>query len=179
MITKVELKVQDVQFRGYKSKMLKNQCRKSIQLYVMSRSDAIYYSTMAQPEDSVIVSLSTVGDNKPNFRNNSDNRITYALYLAVNDVESPFEHAYSDEDAKKVAKFLLDTALNPSSSTKRIIFHCDAGQSRSAGVCAGVLQAIIGDDRQIYSNVLLKPNTTCKIKTREALLDVITERFGN
>lgn len=43
----------------------------------------------------------------------------------------------------------------------KIIVHCNAGISRSSGVCAGIMKCFEGDDSQIYDNPYFHPNTLC------------------
>ena len=42
-----------------------------------------------------------------------------------------------------------------------IIVHCNAGISRSSGVCAAIMKAMTGDDSLIFENPKYLPNTTC------------------
>lgn len=51
---------------------------------------------------------------------------------------------------------------------QRIIVHCTAGKSRSAGVAAALMKAIHGDDSQIFGNKWYHPNMLCYRLTLDA-----------
>ena len=61
---------------------------------------------------------------------------------------------------------------------ERIIVHCKAGVSRSAGVGAAILYALNGDDMRVFRDKYSLPNMTCYrkvlnafgVKTDEAVL---------
>lgn len=62
----------------------------------------------------------------------------------------------TDEDGVRIRDF-----LERNSNIQSIIVHCDAGQSRSAGVAAAILKAKTGSDMQIFKRAFYKPNMHC------------------
>ena len=59
------------------------------------------------------------------------------------------------EDAKKIAKFVSQNR------DKIIIVHCDAGQSRSAGVAAAISRYYNNYDFEYFDNPRYTPNMRC------------------
>ena len=79
------------------------------------------------------------------------------------DVEE--EDLMRDEDAQKVARFVLDNR------DKRIIVHCDAGISRSAGVGAAIVNYFTGDAGRFFESGEYEPNMWCFSKVMTALIE--------
>ena len=63
----------------------------------------------------------------------------------------------SEEDAKNIVSFVKKWY----NKVDTIIVHCNAGISRSSGVCAAIMKGMTGDDSQIFDNPKYVPNTTC------------------
>ena len=119
--------------------------KKNIEVYVMSRHKALEYCRSKHRRDSVIVSISDphmAYDDAPFC--SAENRVREILPLCFCDAEGPGKDVYgldveesdlmTDEDAIKTARFVR------ANRDKRIIVHCDAGISRSAGVAAAIVK---------------------------------------
>ena len=142
---------------------------------VMSRSRAIAYCHQQNVRPTIMISIS---DPYMHYSSSPfisrDNLIVEILKLCFADADAPGIDVYgreassSDlmqpEDGQKIKELL---GRHPNTD---IIVHCDAGISRSAGVAAGILKAIIGDDSQIYDNPTYYPNSHCYRTTLNALL---------
>lgn len=147
---------------------------------VMSRRDAVQYSYVAHMEKSVIISICDSYDLYPKFKKMSSNGIKDILYLSFDDVQLPsgaseryiwkkdegllfdtLDNApyvvISEKDAKDIASFVKKWY----DKADTIIVHCNAGISRSSGICAAIMKAMTGDDSQIFENPRYLPNTTC------------------
>ena len=69
------------------------------------------------------------------------------------------------KDAKKIAEFVSYY------KDKIIIVHCDAGQSRSAGVAAALSKYYNNDDSEYFDNPRLTPNMWCYKLMLNALME--------
>lgn len=85
------------------------------------------------------------------------NGIRAVLRLQFADVNRGSPDCITAEDAEKVVKFVN----RHKDSVYRLIVHCEAGQSRSAGVAAAILKYLTGSDAQIYDDPKYTPNSTC------------------
>ena len=142
---------------------------------VMSRSRAISYCHKTNASPSVMISISD-----PNMRYGTapfmsrGNRIAEILRMTFADADAPGRDVYGreaeacdlmkPEDGEKVKAFL---DKHPGAD---VIVHCDAGISRSAGVAAGILKAMTGDDSQIFDNPAYRPNMHCYRVTMAAMI---------
>lgn len=147
---------------------------------VMSRRDAVQYSYVAHMETSVIISICDSYDLYPKFKRMSSNGIKDILHLSFDDVQLPsgaseryiwkkdegllldtLDNApyvvISEKDAKDIVSFVKKWH----DKVDTIIVHCNAGISRSSGICAAIMKAMTGDDSQIFENSRYLPNTTC------------------
>ena len=104
-----------------------------------------------------------------------ENKVTAILPLMFCDADHPGKDVYgyetlendlmSDEDARKVARFA------EAHKDKRIIVHCDAGISRSAGVAAAIMKYYTNDDMNYFYSGQYCPNRWCYRKTLNALME--------
>lgn len=147
---------------------------------VMSRRDAVQYSYVAHMETSVILSICDSYDLSPKFKRMNFNGIKDVLYLSFDDVQLPSGESkryiwkkdegllldtldnapyvvISEKDAKDIVSFVKKWY----DKVDTIIVHCNAGISRSSGVCAAIMKAMTGDDSLIFENPKYLPNTTC------------------
>ena len=141
---------------------------------VLSRRKAIAYCHEKHTRPVVMISISD-----PNMRYPSspfvsrDNIIAAIVRLSFADADAQGKDVYGrdassadlmqPEDGRKI-KAALDA--HPDMD---VIVHCDAGISRSAGVGAGILKAMTGDDSPIYDSPMYRPNSHCYRTTLEAL----------
>lgn len=134
---------------------------------VFSRRDMQFY--MHFPDKfydnitpSMVISINSSDEPCLKIIKTLQNKINYVLSLQFDDIEpGDYEEKYlvlmSKEDAKKIADFVNLHKHN----VNTIIVHCDAGVSRSAGVCAAIMKAITGDDMKIFNNKEFFPNIYC------------------
>ncbi len=145
---------------------------------VMSRKNAIRYCGQKNPEPTVMISISDsrmAYDDEP-FAS-TENGIVDILRLSFSDADgkgldvygNPVEESdlMTDEDARNVAAFV------DAHRDVRILVHCDAGISRSAGVAAAILKYYTGDDSKIFKGGWYYPNMWCYRKTLNALTSPI------
>ena len=133
---------------------------------VMSRAAAIRYCHQPHTEESIIISISDELTDYPSapFRS-SQNGVKDILRLRFDDVDTD-PSAMTEDDGKKIREF-----LDRNRSISSVIVHCDAGQSRSAGVAAAILKAKTGSDMQIFKNHAYTPNILCYRITLENLME--------
>ena len=150
-----------------------------MEITAMSRAAAMRYCGQKHSVSAAIISISD-----PNMVYTTspyctpENRVTDILPLSFCDADRPGKDVYgnetdgsdlmSDEDARIVALFVqrhLDD---------RIIVHCDAGISRSAGVAAAISKHFTGDDSEFFCSGQYRPNMWCYRKTLTALSESYT-----
>ena len=121
----------------------------------MSRIDASAASMETNASDSVIISITDYGDRKNTF--NQATWIKGILEIQFDDVEVGSPNCITKEQAIEIAEFVLRIKW----SVKRVIVHCEFGQSRSAGVAAAISVFLEGHDNGIFFNRRYYPNRTC------------------
>ena len=126
-------------------------------IQIMSRSNAIKYSEAQHDETAAIISISDIDKSFPVLENNTNNGIVARCKVKFDDVERGANNCITKTDALKIVAFVLETAL----SQDRLIVHCEAGVSRSAGVAAAIMKALTGDDKEVFNNPRYVPNMTC------------------
>ena len=121
---------------------------------VLSRRDAVVLSCGHIPEPSVIISITGTGCAPVLFAENE--QIKAILHLCFNDVYKGGFGAMNADDADSIVRFCLNWLPQTN-----LLVHCEAGVSRSAGVCAAILKWYEGDDMQIFGNPYYRPNIHC------------------
>ena len=119
----------------------------------------------------VIISISTVGDNAPNFHeNHSIKQILCCFFndLEANDKDKFPQTVFINED---VARGIANFAKEWWDKVDQIVVHCDGGVSRSAGVAAAILKYFTGDDGEICDNPNFYPNMLVYRMVLNALME--------
>ncbi len=117
-------------------------------------------------DDTLIISISNI--NQPIPKINANN----ILFLNFDDEEKPNLNAMTELDAKKI----VDTVKLYKDKINKIIVHCGAGVSRSAGVAAALGGWLNGDDGFIFNNFQYCPNFTCYRRVLNEALGSIDEK---
>ena len=131
---------------------------------VLSRVRAIVLTNVDYSVNRAIISISSIDSEYPTF-NKENGSIKDILYLEFNDEEIG-DTAMNDETANKIAAFVKKNE----NLVDQFVVHCDAGVSRSAGVCAAILKYLTNDDSPIFENPQYCPNMNCYRKTLNALI---------
>jgi protein-tyrosine phosphatase len=132
---------------------------------VMSRAKAIEFSFEPHKERIAVISISDTDKENPEFSDDSKNRIFQRLRLHFDDVEIGGKNCITDEQANEISQFIFDVR----NKADKIVVHCEAGVSRSAGVAAAIMKYLNGDDWGIFDNPRYCPNNTCYRKVLNAL----------
>jgi len=125
---------------------------------VFSRNEAEKYCKETHNDKSIMISIKTPSDKtRPNVDITFKNNIMAILKLAFDDVEEQYgdEMPISELQAKQIVEFVDDYK----NSIDLIIVHCDAGISRSAGICAALSKWLTNDDKIFFSGYV--PNMKC------------------
>ena len=135
---------------------------------VMSRSKFEKYMQDTHNMTSIVISISAYDEQPPVILNNPRNGILGVLPLKFNDTSNPEPAALgiSWTQAMQIATFIR----NSKELVDKIVVHCGAGQSRSAGVAAAILKYYTNDDTDIYDNPKYTPNNLCYRRVLEALM---------
>ena len=124
---------------------------------VMSRNDATKYSLEPHKEKAAVISISDCDKEFPVLENNQNNGITVRCKVRFDDVDRGAKNCITEGDASEIVLFVTENANN----IDRLIVHCEAGVSRSAGVAAAIMKAVNGDDWDVFNNPKYVPNMTC------------------
>lgn len=131
-----------------------------MQFQVLNRKDAKAFSFKEHDYKTAIISITDVDKIGVIFSDNPNNGIRAILRLKFDDVERNFiknQNCITKEDGEAIVNFINKNK----NKVDKIIVHCEAGVSRSAGVCAAIMKAINGDDWDIFNNPRFCPNMTC------------------
>ena len=136
---------------------------------VLSRSNAKRLSYKPNIKDCIIISITDFGSNPNQFAENP--HIKNVIKLQFDDVDFNDNNCITKTDGKKIIDF-VNRYVN---KVDKIIVHCEAGVSRSAGVCAALMHIINGDDSPIFNNPKFCPNMACYRTVMEAYYDFYNE----
>lgn len=84
---------------------------------------------------------------------------TLFLQFDDTDCDVPGCIPISQKQAESIAAFVR--RVQADESIHKLVVHCEAGVSRSAGVAAAVMKWWTGDDSTIFDNGWYKPNMLC------------------
>lgn len=135
---------------------------------VMSKNDAELYSTCMHKDKSIIISITSVKSLDAYIIPTSVNGITDMIRVKYTDTDYNTV-GISIKDIKRIADFVKRYKYNK--YIDKLIIHCEAGQSRSAGVAAAIMKYLNNDDTPIISNSKYIPNMVCYRYTLEALME--------
>jgi hypothetical protein len=122
---------------------------------VMSREKAKKMSYKKDIKDCIIISITDIVAPVNHFAENP--HIKGILNLKFNDCDFGEEYCIEKNDGVKIIDF-VNKNLN---KVDKIVVHCEAGVSRSAGVCAALMLIITGSDKAIFDSVQYCPNMSC------------------
>lgn len=122
--------------------------------HVLSRSKAkaLSYSCLARA--LVIISITDIDSSSVIFAKNE--QIKAILRLSFNDVDRGCFGAMNENDAESIVHFCNKWILKAD-----LLVHCEAGISRSAGVCAAIMKWYEKSDMPIFGNAYYRPNMHC------------------
>lgn len=137
--------------------------------FVLSESGAENYCKFCHAHNSIIISINDdchgAEQEYAYLPINKENRVVAVLPLVFDDVEEDETQdggkydgytVISDEQADQIVNFVLTYK----DYCTRIICHCGAGISRSAGCCAAIMKALTGDDSRVFDSGQFLPNMT-------------------
>lgn len=138
------------------------------EILVLSRQRAVKYSRKEHPEQSIVISITDCSRGFPSIHKGDSANIRAILKLKFDDVtEDNNEYtAISMKQANKIVEFIKNYP-----DIDRIIVHCEAGVSRSAGCAAAILKYLKNDDSQIFDDKYYKPNMTVYHKVLNAFME--------
>lgn len=137
---------------------------------VMSRKKFEEYVFQQHRESSIVVSISSCGDSPPFVVCNNANKIVNVFNAFFNDTDDR-NTVYGGIDFNTAIQIAQFVKINYTAHINKIIVHCDAGQSRSAGVAAAILKYFTNDDTQIFDNPRYTPNRLCYRLVLQALME--------
>lgn len=131
-----------------------------MEFIVLSRENAADFSYRVK-KDCIFISITDPELCKNDFAKNP--HIKAILRLAFDDVDGFQDKMFSTDQpmtltqAKEIANFVLEWK----DKVELIVVHCEAGISRSAGVCAAIMKYLTNDDMPIFNNCYFCPNMFC------------------
>ena len=126
-----------------------------ITFHILSRAkgDRLSYEPL---ETTCIVISVTDPDSAPaQFHRNP--QIKSVLRLSFEDVDTDTAGAMTKEDAERIVSFVKRWKTK----VPQIIVHCEAGISRSAGICAALMLWLTGSDQAVFDDPQYRPNMGC------------------
>ena len=136
-----------------------------VNIEIMSRTKMREFSFHAHDEKIAVISISDVDKTNPELHNNPENGIFKLFQVRFADVEIGEPNCITDEQANEIAEFVVGIL----DSADKIVVHCEAGVSRSAGVGAALMKFIKGYDWDVFDKPRFCPNMTCYRKVLNAL----------
>lgn len=140
-----------------------------MKIFVMNRKEAIDFCKYSHLAQFAMISISTPFeeyDSAP-FISTTNNVIDICPVQFFDlDNTYPIKKGLMEyKDAKKIVDFVSYY------KDKIIIVHCDAGQSRSAGVAAALSKYYNNDDSEYFDNPRFTPNMWCYKLMLNALME--------
>ena len=123
---------------------------------VFSHKGAEAYSFAPSKKNYILISITSVDVAPANICTTLP-YLKGILRLTFDDVECNEPNCMTTEDAMNIISF-VNTHIN---DIEKIVVHCGAGVSRSAGTCAALMNIINGDDMEIFNNPKYCPNMHC------------------
>lgn len=125
----------------------------------MNRSEAIEFCRHPHLAQFAMISISTPHeDYKEAPFCSATNNVVDICFVQFSDLDNTYpikKDLMKFSDAKKIAEFVSQNR------DKIIIVHCDAGQSRSAGVAAAISKYYNNCDFEYFDNPRYTPNMFC------------------
>lgn len=152
---------------------------------VTSRANAIWmfgrqYSDIKNAPKTALISISSRDEIPPDFNMDGSNGLLEVCIASFDDEEQGMPRCIEQQDAEKIADFVC--SIENDNQIEKLVVHCGAGISRSAGVAAACSLYLLGDDSEFFDSRYC-PNRTCYRMVLNALLvqltdEQIDERFG-
>lgn len=140
-----------------------------INIEVMNRTEALDFASAYHGKPVGLISISTPGQNYTRYLSTTPS--VQILHLSFHDVDEPspdYIH-FTTHHAARIADFIVRLRL---SGVDHFIVHCDAGQSRSAGITQAICESLGMGLDSITSNRALTPNMLCYRKTLYAFQSI-------
>ena len=137
---------------------------------VLSRQRARKMSFSSNIDDCIIVSITDTYSERNRFATNE--HIKAVLHIQFDDVEKGETNCITQEQGKKIYDFVMSNKH----LANKIIVHCEAGISRSSGVCAALMKIINGNDFDVFDNPRFTPNMTCYRTVLEQHFKILDEQ---
>lgn len=122
---------------------------------VMSRDKVRRYSYTRIKDKTIIISITDRGAQCVKF--NPNPQITATLHIYFDDVNLGENGCITTSNADQILSFVNDN-LN---GTQNIVVQCEAGISRSSGICAALMLILKENDTNIFTNDDYCPNIYC------------------
>ena len=127
---------------------------------VMSRAKFIEYTKSNHRLTSAVISISSPHEGIVQISNSQNNGVVLLYRATFDDTDRADNTSLVPLDlmqAEIMAKFVKGAI----DKVDKIIVHCEAGQSRSAGIAAAILKYYTNDDTSIFNNPRYTPNMLC------------------
>lgn len=139
-----------------------------MKIIVMNREEVLDFCKHPHLAQFAIVSIGTPHEDYEEKPFCSTNNVVGICCVNFFDLDNTYpikEGLMEYKDAKKIVDFVSKY------KDKIIIVHCDAGQSRSAGVAAALSKYYNNDDSEYFNNPRFTPNMWCYKLILNALME--------
>lgn len=138
-------------------------------ILVYSRGKAEEFAAKPHDFGSAVISIKTRTDpSDPHIKFTNDNNIKEILFMRFNDAENEVEGGITYGEAHKISEFIRHIAKDRD-DVQTLVVHCDAGESRSAGVAAAIAKKYFKDDEDFFRKYT--PNMRCYRLVLEELVE--------
>lgn len=135
------------------------------EILIFSRDDAEDYAQEKHSKDSAVISIkSTFDPSTPKIFSSEENHIKKVIFTTFNDAWTEREGCMTLDDAFRIAEFVKE--INEE-DIPRLVVHCDAGESRSAGIAAAISEYLFQTGDEILHKY--PANQTCYSLLLDAL----------
>lgn len=136
---------------------------------ILSKEKAKSFSYKKTNVPYIIISITDIDSENVFFAKNPF--LISVLRLKFNDVDKDEEGAITEEDAMHIAEFVK----RYKDYAGLIVVHCEAGMSRSSGVCAALMKWLCNDDSYVFDNSFYRPNMKCYRRVLNAISEYFME----
>jgi len=128
---------------------------------------------LMKPEKVNTIVISITDPDAPIAGDDCHEPYIHFLRLQFNDCEQSDEWSIAMTPTQ--GKFVADFVKQHENWAGLIIVQCEAGCSRSSGVCAAIMKFVTNDDMPIFTNLRYSPNMNCYRMTLNAIMGECNE----
>lgn len=123
---------------------------------ILNRNKAKRFSYDRSIEPCIIISITDVESYPINFCK-SNQKVIAILPMKFDDVDFGEVNCITPEDGRTIIQF-VNRYID---KVSLVVVNCEAGISRSAGICAALMKIINDSDMEVFDSLKYSPNMSC------------------